>query len=205
MKSYPSISPEIHYGVPVYVFGKYDGSCMRVEYDSKKGFAKWGRRNGLLDDSNPILKRFPDLFMERYGDTLPVIFKKERWQQATLFAEFYGPKSFAGTHDESEKQEVRLFDVSVFKQGFLEPAAFQKLFGHLPVQEILYYGNFTKDIEAAIRNGTLPGMPFEGVVCKGAANRKTGLPLMFKVKSFAWLARLKDHCKGDEKLFQMLA
>jgi hypothetical protein len=48
-------------------------------------------------------------------------------------------------------------------------------------------------------------MTFEGVVCKGAFDRKTGRPLMFKVKSQAWLGRLRDFCKGDERLFEMLA
>ena len=205
MKSYPSISPDIRYGTPIYAFGKNDGSCMRVEWTQKNGFAKWGRRNGLLDDSNPILKRFPDLFMARYGAELPKIFKDQRWQEVTCFAEFYGPGSFAGNHVESETQEARMFDVSVYKKGFLEPGPFNKLFGDLPVQELLYQGNFTKDLEQQIRQGTLEGMPFEGVVCKGALDRKSGLPLMFKVKSQGWFDKLREHCKGDEALFRLLS
>lgn len=205
MKSYPSISREIRRGVPVFLFGKHDGSCMRVEWNRKNGFHKFGRRNGLLDDSNPILKRSPDLFLAKYGEDLGRIFTDERLAETTTcFFEFHGPSSFAGTHVEAEPQTVTMFDVSVYKKGFLEPKAFMKLFDGLDVQECLAQGNVTAELEEQVRAGTLPGMPFEGVVAKGALDRKSGLPLMFKIKSRAWIARLKDFCKGNEALFEKL-
>jgi hypothetical protein len=48
-------------------------------------------------------------------------------------------------------------------------------------------------------------MSLEGVVCKGANDKKTNMPIMFKIKSKAWLQRLKEHCKDDEALFERLA
>jgi hypothetical protein len=48
-------------------------------------------------------------------------------------------------------------------------------------------------------------MTFEGVVCKGANDKKTKMPIMFKIKSQAWLDKLKEHCKEDEALFNKLA
>lgn len=58
MKTYPTISgltPKIRAlveGCPVYLFRKEDGSNIRAEWNPNKGFYKYGRRNGLLDDSN---------------------------------------------------------------------------------------------------------------------------------------------------------
>ena len=203
MKSYISIPKIPRYGDPVLIFAKYDGSCMRAEWDPKKGFTKFGRRNGLLDDSNPVLKEFPEIFLKKYGEQLHEIFKKQRFEGATCFAEFFGPNSFAGTHAD-EQHDCVLFDVSVYKKGFIEPREFIKLFKDLPVQELLYDGNFTGYVEMDIVNGKLPGMPPEGVVCKGSLNRKTGLPLMFKVKQKTWVERLKHHCNGDQKMFEEL-
>ena len=205
MKSYPSIAKEPRYGESVYAFGKQDGSQVRVEWNRKNSFHKWGRRNGLLDDSNPILKRFPDLFLGKYGVGLEEALRKARFESVTCFAEFWGPSSFAGTHVESEEQTCTLFDVDVYKKGLLEPSEFLKLFGHLPVQELLYQGVYNREIEQQIQQGTLPGIPLEGVVCKRARDRKNGSPLMFKVKQTAWMTRLKEHCKGDDRLFQLLA
>jgi len=205
MKQYPSIEQKIHFGEPVYVFGKEDGSNMRVEWDRKKGFHKWGRRNGLLDDSNPILKRFPEVFLEKYGTGLDEALRKARFEQVVCFAEFHGPNSFAGTHKEEEQQTATLFDVDVYKKGLMPPKEFLEHFGHLPVQSLLYEGNFTQEIYNQVRAGTLPGMPLEGVVCKGVKDRKSAQPLMFKVKSLAWLQRLREHCNGNETLFNQLA
>ncbi len=209
MKTYPSISKDILRGVPVYVFGKTDGSNMRVEFTPKQGFHKWGRRTGLLDDSNPVLKLAPGLFTARYGDRdgpLATVLRRERWEQVTLFFEFYGDDSFAGTHNpEDPTLEARIFDVSVYKRGFVGPPEFVKLFGHLPVQELLHHGNFTAELEAQVRAGTLPGTPPEGVVCKAPSPRPGGLPVMFKVKQDAWLEHLKVKCGGDERLFNLLA
>jgi hypothetical protein len=47
-------------------------------------------------------------------------------------------------------------------------------------------------------------MTFEGVVCKGANDKATRMPIMFKIKSKAWLEKLREYCKGDDKLFERL-
>jgi len=58
-------------------------------------------------------------------------------------------------------------------------------------------------MEEQVRDGTFPGMTFEGVVCKGP-KVSPGRPLMFKVKSRAWLDKLKNFCNGDESLYRRL-
>lgn len=201
MKTYPSIEHVLRKGVPVYLFGKIDGSNIRAEWARNRGWYKFGRRNGLLDDSNPILLEAPGLIFEHYADDLARIFTANRWDRVISFFEFAGPSSFAGNHTK-EPHSVTLFDVSVHPKGLLEPNPFLKLFGDLPagVAPFLCHGNFTDDIQKQIEDSTLPGMPFEGVVAKGSYV-SPGMPLMFKYKSRAWLDKLKTYCGDNEKLF----
>lgn len=203
MKPYPSIPGGVRHGVPVYVFDKLDGSNIRVEWTRKRGFWKFGRRNGLIDDTNPWLPEAPALFMAKYADDLYRIFREQRWEQATAFMEFWGPSSFAGNHEE-ETHDVTLFDVSVHRKGFLEPRMFLRLFGDLDHPRLLHHGNFTCDMQEQVAAGTLDGVTFEGVVAKGAWDRKAGRPLMFKWKSQAWINKLRAYCGENDELFQRL-
>lgn len=203
MKTYPTIGRQIIKSVPFYVFDKLDGSNIRAEWTKKKGFNKFGRRNGLLDDSNPILKKAIPLFEKKYTDDLTSIFNSMHLQKTTVFFEFGGPQSFAGNHIEDDKHDVVLFDVAIHPKGFVGPSEFLKKFGHLDIPKLLHRGNVTSEIEEMVKNGTLEGMTFEGVVCKGP-NESPGMPAMFKIKSLAWLEKLKSFCKDDDNLFQML-
>jgi hypothetical protein len=63
----------------------------------------------------------------------------------------------------------------------------------------------TTDLFDRVKQSTLPGMTYEGVVCKGTNDKLTRMPIMFKIKSRAWLDKLKEHCKGDDKLFEKLS
>ncbi len=69
MKVYPSIpgarGQQFREIANAVVFGKLDGSCMLSQWNPKRRFYKHGRRNGLLDSSNPQLERVPKLFEER--------------------------------------------------------------------------------------------------------------------------------------------
>lgn len=204
MKQYPSINGGVRHGVPVYIFDKLDGSNVRAEWTRKGGWTKFGRRHGLLDDSNPALIESKALILDLYADDLEREFRKQRWQKATAFFEFYGPNSFAGYH-EDEPHTVTLLDVAVHPKGLLEPRQFLKLFGDLPAgtAALLHHGNFTKNIQEQVAAGTFPGMTYEGVVAKGGYDRP-GCPLMFKWKSLAWLKRLKEKCGEDDEMFNRL-
>ena len=203
MKEYPTIEKTLHPGAPVYGFDKLDGSGVRAEWDRKKGFWKFGRRHGLLDDSNPHLTKVDQLILAKYGDDLHRIFKDARYTEATAFFEFWGPLSFAGNHVTGDDQTVTLFDVSVYKKGILEPREFVKLCQGIDYARVVFHGNFSAEIAEQVRLGTLEGMTFEGVVFKGPCV-SPGRPLMFKVKSDAWKAKLRDYCKGDEALYERL-
>ena len=87
----------------------------------------------------------------------------------------------------------------------MPPTQFIRLFGHLDIPKVCYEGHVTTELFDKIKQSTLPGMTFEGVVCKGANDKLTKMPIMFKIKSKAWLDKLRVHCKGDEKLFERLS
>lgn len=196
MKSYPTIPGGAVHGTPVHIFPKYDGSNVRAEWSRKRGWYKFGRRHGLLDDTNPILAAEAEpLMLETYGDALARVFRKERWEKAVAFFEFFGPNSFAGSH-EDEPHEVMLLDVSVHRKGILEPRTFLKVFDGLKLPPVLHYGNFTVPMREQVERGDFEGQTFEGIIGKGN-NKTPGRPLMFKWKSQAWLDRLKGICSND--------
>jgi hypothetical protein len=189
VKTYPTIGWRPQYLSSCYVFGKYDGSNVRAEWHPRKGFWKFGRRKALLDDSNPILQEAPDLIMRDWAVDLASVFKSMRLQKATAFFEFWGDNSFAGNH-EDEEHRCTLLDATAHPKGILPPKDFVKVFKGLDHAALLHQGNFNRAMEEQVRSGTLPGMPFEGVIVKGGLI-SPGRPLMFKVKNRAWFERLR--------------
>lgn len=201
MKVYPSIPKKIISDRPFYCFDKLDGSQIRVEWEPKKGFHKFGTRHRLLDEREIPLGEAVPLILEQ-GQILEKIFLKQKFPQVTCYFEFWGYNSFAGQH-EDEEHYTTLFDVSVYKKGFIGPREFLKLFeGCVRIPKMVYYGNITDDVVLWIRKGLLGEVTFEGVVCKAQEGRQIK---MFKVKSQAWLDKLYAYCDGDERLFEQLS
>lgn len=197
MKQYPSISRDIIYGKPIYAFDKLDGSNIRAEWSAKKGFWKFGSRNVLIDNTHQFLGECPNLITEKYTETLNGIFRKLKLQKTICFFEFFGENSFAGNH-ENENHDVVLFDVWVYKKGLMSPKKFVKTFTNVDTANLLYVGTSNKEFEQSVRCGSLDGMTFEGVVCKGK-NITPHIPLMFKIKNTEWLYKLKNTCKDNEE------
>ena len=196
MQKYPTIKRDIVSGVDAWVFDKLDGSQVRAEWTAKCGFIKFGSRGRLVDDSrSEILGRAPGLILERYGDALDRVYRKEKFQKTTAFFEFFGPNSFAGWHDEQDQQEVVLFDIHLFKHGILRPRDFYKMTRGLIVPNLVRHGPIGPEFRADVYNGRIEGITFEGVVCKYTNNRRG--TRMFKIKSKAWLERLKSEAKDE--------
>jgi hypothetical protein len=116
-----------------------------------------------------------------------------------------GSSSFAGFHNFEEELTVTLFDVNPYKMGVLEPRQFLSFFGHLDHPKVLYQGKVNAELFDKVKQSTLKGMTFEGVVAKGANQNNAQMPVMFKIKSQVWLNKLRTYCKGNEKLFEMLS
>ena len=205
MKSYPSITKEIRQDIYVYCFDKKDGSQLRAEWNSKKGFYKFGTRTQLTDEKTMPFGRAIPLIRDKYEEHLSMVFREQGWKDAICFFEFYGPSSFAGTHNFEETMDVLLFDVNPYKEGILPPTEFIRLFKHLDIPKVCYEGHVSTELFDKVKQSTLLGMTFEGLVCKGANDKATKMPIMFKIKSQAWLDKLKEYCKGDDSLFDRLA
>lgn len=203
MKSYPSIPTTIRHDLPVHAFDKLDGSQIRAEWTAKKGFIAFGTRTRTLDPTHPWLGEAIGLARAKYEADVTRALAARQIKQAVLFLEFLGPRSFAGRHVE-EPHDVVLIDLAPFGRGFVLPDEFLDLFGHLHTARLLHKGPITPEFVAAVRAGQLPGVTFEGVVCKSTALERQR-PVLFKIKARAWLDRLRDLCAGDEALYRELA
>ena len=189
MKHYPSIPKRLNYETTVHVFDKLDGSNIRAEWNPKRGFYKFGSRKHLIDEKTFLGKSIA--LIKAHDPAFQDVFAGKNIQQVTCYFEFFGPKSFAGDHDPEDDHKVVLLDVEVYKQGFMAPADYLKAFqGLVPVPDVLYHGQLTESIVGQIENGTLPGMTFEGVVCKAPSFARWGLPIMFKIKNQAWIDKV---------------
>ena len=103
-------------------------------------------------------------------------------ERITAFTEFFGPQSFAGSHVIDDPKELKLFDVFLFKKGFLLPAQFVKTFGDLQESaEVIYTGNLSRQFVDDVRTGKYPVT--EGVVAKGD-------DFMVKIKTNAYFEKL---------------
>jgi len=202
MKPYPTIPKKVDRSISIYAWDKLDGSNIRAEWSKGSGWYKFGSRKRLLDETDEHLGEAKQLILATQAEQLEAIFRKQRWQRVVAFFEFWGPNSFAGQHVDEEHQTT-LIDVNPHKMGILTPREFRDLFSELPIPALLYTGRVGPDFEQEVRSGTLPGLTGEGVVCKGV--RKGRHLTMFKIKTDAWLERLRDFCKGDEKKFGQLA
>lgn len=200
MKSYPSIPKEIRTDIYIYAFEKLDGSMIRCEWNNKKGFYKFGSRTQLIDETMPFGQSIP-LIKEKFEEDLALVFNEQKYKEAICFFEYYGPSSFAGSHNFEEIMTATLLDVNPYKKGMLPPTEFIKLFKHFDIPKVLFEGYVTEDLVDKIKQSTLKGMPLEGVVCKGVHKN---IPIMFKIKSQLWLNKLKEHCEGDMSLFNKL-
>ena len=204
MEKYPSISYNINRSSDFYCFDKIDGSNIRVEWSRKKEFCKFGTRSRLLDETDLQFSDVPSLAVRDFEQEVSDIAKKERVERMTLFFEYFGPNSFAGNHQDDDTKTLTLLDVSIHKRGIISPKEFINLFGNLNIAQCLYRGKVGESLIRAVRNRTLDGMTFEGIVCKANNPKRPGYPIMFKVKSDDWYKKLKEFCQEDAVLFEQL-
>lgn len=207
MKSYPSIDTRINSEVQVYAFDKLDGSNIRAEWSHKRGLYKFGTRKRLIDENDRHLGKSVSLIRELESQ-IEACCKRNRWhREVVFFFEFWGPHSFAGQHRKDDDHKVTLIDVSVHKQGFLPPRDFVKAFeGKIEIPKVLHIGKVGPEFVRKVHHSELEDMTLEGVVCKAPNPRgkKTGKRVCFKIKSQAWLDKLKIECGEDAKKYEML-
>jgi hypothetical protein len=197
-------------------FVKFDGSNFRAKYTQKQGFASFGSRHELIDESHKFLGESVTIFKRDYAKELTVLFKKDEdlrnEREIMVFAEFYGAKSFAGIHDPTDKKELTVIDVLVGHKNhwFYKPYEFIETFQSIvKIPPVLYTGNLNDKLIEDVRTGvytpefhrlTDNKFPlFEGIVCKGTMNRGDFCGKMWsaKIKTNEYFAALKNRW-GDE-------
>lgn len=195
MKAYWSIPGPLKAPIGEYcwAFSKIDGSNIRVQWNKKQGWYKFGTRRRLFDQTDPEYGRVIPLFLERYGDSLAKVFRNKysKREQIIAFCEFYGDESFAGCHNFEKPMEVTLFDVEIHKQGFVLPCEFINNFSHLPIAPLIYEGKFSLEFIQDVIDNKFNLK--EGVVAKGSisgCNPQHSL-WMAKVKTQWWLNELR--------------
>ena len=210
MKAYPSIPRSTgmtFQEIPnAYVFDKLDGSNLRVEWSRKhKQWTKFGTRTRLFDASDWQFGRAIKIFMQTLAEPVAKIAFDRRWERVVVFAEHWGPRSFAGCHhdeqnqplDSDDQMHVDLIDVAPYKQGLLGPAEYLKIFDGLPMAKFLGRSNWTRGFVDRVRDGEVEGITFEGVVGK-TGHGKTHDLVMAKAKTQVWIDKVRARYAPDE-------
>ena len=221
MKTYTSIpkwKPE-HLGKHIFGFYKMDGSNFRAEWDRKlskkskftQGFSKFGTRKEVIQKNNPFFEGVK-IFDNKFSYELDEIFRTHKTfrgiDRITVYGEFSGENSFAGTHDWNEPHDIYLYDIFQFKKGYLPPAEFLKIFpyGEFDICKKMYKGIFTEEVIKHVEDGDLCQWQYpqstqdleEGIVFKGVEDGKV---FMFKVKTNEWLQKVKEKY-GEAKMLE---
>lgn len=183
-------------------FEKYDGTNFHFDWRRGIGWHSFGTRRdafAMNEAGNQEFLarhgRFDDcveLFRARWAEPLETIFRRTEKYRAhsgfKVFAEYFGAKSFAGTHQPDDPKTLRVFDISSDERGQIGPWEFVADFGHLPIARVVFQGKFTGQFAEDVRAGKYKVA--EGVVCKGGTG---GDDLwMAKIKTNAYRERLKQ-------------
>lgn len=184
-------------------FEKYDGTNLHWDWDRDFGWHAFGTRRdafNLNDEGvarfgtrHPQLRDAPPLMQSGFLSRLAAIFEQappyRECQEIKVFTEFFGSQSFAGLHKAEDPKELRLLDVELVPGRMVPPEQFVADFGALPIARVVYQGKLTGAFAEDVRAGRY-GVA-EGVVCKGV-DRQSGQVWMAKIKTYAYLERLKE-------------
>lgn len=184
MKEYPSIPYwiDVIKGKPCHAFYKYDGSNLRFEFSSKRGWYKFGTRRGLFDHTHDVFGEALTIWPDIGKDIEKIIKKKYGCNQFTVFSEFFGENSFAGKHEIKDKKELKVFDIFLDNNEFISAREFVKYFGQNYCAQVIYQGNMNIPFIEDVKNNRLNLV--EGVICKG-------VDWSCKIKTRQWLDKLK--------------
>lgn len=206
MKAYPTI---LHWtnsplGLPCIAFDKLDGSNIRFEYSRKRGWYKSGTRKMMIDVQHEDFGNAVKLFEIKYQESLSEIFRDNKKFRGVknfiVFCEYYGDNSFAGWHESDDKMDVVLFDIWVWKKGFIPPRELIKTFGDtLELPSVVYEGNFNRSFIQKVSDNDFnlkEGIVAKGVLEKAPPGRNVW---MTKVKTQEWLLKVKGKY-GEDRL-----
>lgn len=200
MKAYPSVRywNQSDIGSFITAFEKYDGQGIRVEWSKNKGWHKFGSRTSMFDERNEQFGQVIPMFREKYAEGLEEIFRKNKnyrnTKNMTVFCEYVGENSFSGRHEPGDKMDIVLFDIApgdFTSNSFIEPKEFVKDFGNLHIPKIIYQGPMTEKFISEVKENKFNLK--EGVMCKGVLQDGSRSVWIVKIKTNAWLERLKSN------------
>ena len=198
MKTYPPIprsTGQDFREFDAYVFDKLDGSNLRFEWSRKRGWYKYGTRHRMFDQTDPDFGPAIPLFQDTLAPRLGAIARDEQWQGLVVFAEYWGPQSFAGLHVPGDAMNLTVFDVAPYKKGIMGPREFLKRIApSVPTPRFLGTQRWTRGFVERIWRGELD-TAFEGVVGKGGDGRHL---VMRKAKTKAWVDKVLARYGEDQ-------
>ena len=187
-------------------FEKLDGSNFRAKWTRKEGFDLFGTRTQLIDETAPTYGEAVALFKANYAGWLNEFFKSDKnyreMREIIVFCEFYGEKTFAGTHIADDPKKLTVIDILTGHKDrhFVKPRELIKYFkGIVELPRVIYEGvlndEFIRDVKTDKFNTK------EGVVCKGVqtSGAHRGAMWQCKIKTENYLQRLRDAKLDMEK------
>jgi hypothetical protein len=179
-------------------FEKYDGTNLHWKWEPGEGWTHFGtRRTQFTLDGKGIsgfqfnhieCREAPELFNASLRDKLTIRFCQNstyHLQNIIVFTEFFGPNSFAGSHEASDEHELVIIDVMV-NGRLMAPELFIQTFANFPIARVVYTGKYSGQFAEDVRNGKYNVN--EGVVVKGVVDHEV---FMTKVKTKEYLKRLE--------------
>ena len=223
MKHYDSID-NIKYnteliGEQVWAINKLDGQNFCAKYNGKtKQFTNdFGSRKCMVDETSDQFGDAVRYFKEHgYDKILDAIIAKHRdkkdvftgVEEITFFFEWYGDHSFAGFHQDEDKDNMHLALIDVFlkKKGYIEPKTFVELFSDcgIEIPELIYTGKLNNDFIKSIQENdwSEEGCQYptvkEGVVIRRSTIMKGQRMPKVKVKTKWWLTELHNKFTEEE-------
>jgi hypothetical protein len=204
-------------------FEKLDGTNIHWVWNKDLGWYAFGTRRDRFDldeqgirsfnQAHPGLEDAVALFNKSYAHLgqYPIPHKYAPLSKSgdvTLFTEYLGDKSFAGSHQKDDPKRLVLFDVAIDDeivppfQFLIDYGQFEdlpdnqagsKIEGyHLP--KVVFDGTFSGQLFVDVRKNKFKLN--EGVVVKGMFSGKV---YMAKIKTEAYLERLKNEFKNEWK------
>lgn len=178
-----------------FVFEKYDGTNLHWTWDYQFGWLAFGTRRHeydftlsgeqLFHKEHPQLEGALKIFFDQYSQPLAQMFTDNCHFKASVFTEFFGAKSFAGSHVSIDPKQLVLFDVQV-EGDFIPPEQFIKDYAVFNVARLVYHGKYSGQLVEDIRQGKFKVN--EGAVIKGMEKDER---IVVKVKTNAYLEKLK--------------
>ena len=186
-------------------FEKYDGTNIYFLGTPYEGWTHFGTRRDCFILSQGGIKEFESIHPELTGvaslwDEQSKLFdyfhsnlSYDIDQPITVFNEYFGPNSFAGSHQPQDKKQLVIFDIRVGDK-FLSPEVFINDFKDFNIARVIFQGKFTGQLFADVRKGKYDVK--EGVVVKGMVGDQV---YMAKIKTNEYLKKLKENLPDNWK------